>query len=263
MGMATQALSGTEMRRRLRSGEELPSWFTFPEVERVLRDGQRPRGCTVFFTGLSGAGKSTVAGILASSLRERGVEVTLLDGDDVRQHLSSELSFSKEHRDLNIRRAGFVAGEITRHGGVVICAWIAPDDEIRKQVRQMVEEHGRFVLVHVDTPRYVCEARDPKGLYRKARAGLRKDFTGVSDPYEEPVDAEVVVDTMVKPPEESAELVLEYLLELGVVPGETSADMVIPAMTPRSEPVTGQPALTPSAPSYSGSWPTSVGRVDP
>jgi sulfate adenylyltransferase len=217
----------------------------------------------VFFTGLSGAGKSTVAGILASSLRERGIQVTLLDGDDVWQHLSSELAFSKKHRDLGIRRIGFVAAEITRHGGVVICAPVAPDDETRKQVRQMVAEHGRFVLVHVATPRFVCAARDPKGLYRKARAGRLESLTGVSDFYQAPADAEVVVETMVKTPEESAELVLDYLLELGVVPAETAADVVIPAATPRPEPVSGQARPAPSAASHSGSWPTSFGIADP
>ncbi|MHC4814958.1 MAG: bifunctional sulfate adenylyltransferase/adenylylsulfate kinase [Planctomycetota bacterium] len=235
-GHVSEMLSGTELRRRLAADEELPSWFTLPEVEQVLRDHHRRRGCAVFLTGLSGAGKSTVAGILASRLRERGVEVTLLDGDDVRQHLSSELSFSREHRDLNIRRIGFVAAEITRHGGIVICAPIAPYDEVRKEVRRMVAEHGRFVLVHVDTPLYVCEARDPKGLYRKARAGVLPNFTGVSDPYEEPTDAEVVVETMVQLPEESAELLLEHLVEQGVVP--VGSPVVIPADPPRPEPTT-------------------------
>jgi sulfate adenylyltransferase len=227
--MAAQTLTAAEMRRRLSSGQDLPSWFTPPEVEKILRDHYRPGGCTVFFTGLPAAGKSTVAGILASTLRERGLEVTLLDGHDARRPLLSEPSF--------------VAAEITRHGGIVICASIAPRDETRKQVRRAVEEHGRFVLVHVATPGFVCEARDPKGLYKQARAGLLH-LTGVSAPYEEPVDADLVVDTMVKTPEESADLVLDYLLEMGVVSPQTTGDVVIPAAVPesgaRSRPITSR-----------------------
>src|SRR5918992_394678 len=160
-------------------------------------------GVTVFLTGLSGAGKSTIADALVASLQAEGRPVTVLDGDVVRTHLSSELSFSKEHRDLNIRRIGFVAGEVVKHGGTVVVAAIAPYEAAREEARKLVEEHGRFVLVHLATPLEVCEARDVKGLYAKARAGEIRGFTGVSDPYEPPARAEVVVDTSVTPLEES------------------------------------------------------------
>lgn len=191
-------LSGTDLRRRLQRGEEIPEWFTFPEVADELRRSHPPRirqGLTIFFTGLSGSGKSTLASGLRARLLERGRAVTLLDGDLVRQHLSSELGFSREHRDLNIRRIAFVASEVTRHGGVAVCAPIAPYDAARKDARRLIEEQGAFVLVHVSTPLDVCEARDRKGLYAKARAGLVKEFTGISDPYEPPADAELVIDT--------------------------------------------------------------------
>jgi sulfate adenylyltransferase len=160
-------------------------------------------GVTVFLTGLSGAGKSTIADALVAELEGEGRPVTVLDGDVVRTHLSSELDFSKEHRDLNIRRIGWVAGEVVRHGGTVVVAAIAPYEEAREQARKLVEEHGRFVLVHLSTPLEVCEQRDVKGLYAKARAGEIPVFTGVSDPYEPPVAPEVVVDTSVTPLEES------------------------------------------------------------
>jgi len=160
-------------------------------------------GVTVFLTGLSGAGKSTVADALVAQLHAEGRTVTVLDGDVVRTHLSSELTFSKEHRDLNIRRIGWVAGEIVRHGGTVVVAAIAPYDAAREEARELVEEHGRFVLVHLATPLEVCEQRDVKGLYAKARAGEIPVFTGVSDPYEEPSRAELTIDTSVTPLEES------------------------------------------------------------
>ncbi len=151
---------------------------------------------TVFFTGLSGAGKSTIANVLMIKLLEMGGRpVTLLDGDLVRKHLSSELGFSKEHRDINIRRIGYVASEITKNGGIAICAPIAPYDSTRKDVRAMIEPFGGFILVHLSTSVEVCEQRDRKGLYAKARAGILKEFTGISDPYEEPTDAEVTVNT--------------------------------------------------------------------
>jgi sulfate adenylyltransferase len=164
-------------------------------------------GVTVFLTGLSGAGKSTIADALVADLERDGVPVTVLDGDVVRTHLSSELSFSREHRDLNIRRIGFVAGEVVRHGGTVVVAAIAPYEEAREEARQLVEKHGRFLLVHVSTPLEVVEQRDVKGLYAKARAGEIPQFTGISDPYEVPGHAELTIDTSTTPVEESVRLI--------------------------------------------------------
>lgn len=214
-GSRVLSISGTEQRRRLNEGKELPAWFTPPAVAEELRRSYPPRshqGVTVFFTGLSGSGKSTIASALLVKLLEIGGRpVTLLDGDLVRKHLSSELGFSKEHRDLNIRRIGFVAAEITKNGGLAVCAPIAPYDATRREVRRMVEAGGGFVLVHVATPLEVCEARDRKGLYAKARAGVLKEFTGISDPYEEPTDADVVIDTTSITPEEAAQDVLLHL----------------------------------------------------
>jgi adenylyl-sulfate kinase len=160
-------------------------------------------GVTVFLTGFSGAGKSTIADALIAGLTVEGRAVTVLDGDVVRTHLSSELTFSREHRDLNIRRIGWVAGEIVKHGGTVVVAAIAPYEQAREEARALVEQHGRFVLVHLSTPLEVCEARDVKGLYAKARAGEIREFTGISDPYEPPLRAEVTIDTSVVPLEES------------------------------------------------------------
>jgi sulfate adenylyltransferase len=206
------------------AGSEVPAWLSFPEVVEELRRTHPPRhrqGFTVFFTGLSGAGKSTVAAVLLARFMEAGGRpVTLLDGDIVRKHLSSELGFSKEHRDINIRRIGFVAAEITKNGGIAICAPIAPYDSVRKQVRAMVEPVGGFVLVHVSTPLSVCESRDRKGLYAKARAGIIPQFTGVSDPYEEPLDAEVVLDTTDLTPEEAAQEIVLFLERRGYVAAE-------------------------------------------
>jgi sulfate adenylyltransferase len=214
-GAKVASLSGTELRRRLRAGQDLPSWFTYPEVVEQLRILNPPRarqGFTLFFTGLSGSGKSTIANVLVAKLMEQGSRpVTLLDGDLVRKHLSSELGFSKEHRDLNIRRIGYVASEITKNFGVAVCAPIAPYDNTRKAVRQMIEEYGGFVLVHVNTPIEVCEARDRKGLYAKARAGLVKQFTGIDDPYEAPKDADVVIDTSLTSADEAANKILVHL----------------------------------------------------
>lgn len=167
----------------------------------------RGPGVTVFLTGLSGAGKSTVADALVASLEAEGTPVTVLDGDVVRTHLSSELDFSKAHRDLNIRRIGWVAGEITKHGGTTVVAAIAPYEAAREEARAFVEAHGRFVLVHLATPLEVCEQRDVKGLYAKARAGEIREFTGISDPYEPPARAEVTVDTSVTPLAESVALI--------------------------------------------------------
>jgi adenylyl-sulfate kinase len=175
-----------------------------------MRDPRAP-GVTVFLTGLSGAGKSTVADALVAQLEADGRPVTVLDGDVVRTHLSSELSFSREHRDLNIRRIGWVAGEVVRHGGTVVVAAIAPYAAAREEARALVEKHGRFVLVHLSTPLEVCEQRDVKGLYAKARAGEIAGFTGVSDPYEPPVRAEVVIDTSVTSLEQSVSRIREAM----------------------------------------------------
>jgi sulfate adenylyltransferase len=173
---------------------------------------------TIFFTGLSGAGKSTIANVLMIKFLEMGGRpLTLLDGDLVRKHLSSELGFSKEHRDINIRRIGYVASEITKNGGIAICAPIAPYDPTRKDVRAMIEPFGGFILVHVSTPVEVCEQRDRKGLYAKARAGILKEFTGISDPYEEPTDAEVTVDTSELSPEEAGQEIILHLEREGFV----------------------------------------------
>ncbi len=164
-------------------------------------------GVTVFLTGLSGAGKSTIADALVAGLEAEGRPVTVLDGDVVRTHLSSELSFSREHRDLNIRRIGWVAGEVVRHGGTAVVAAIAPYEQAREEARELVERHGRFVLVHLSTPLEVCEQRDVKGLYARARAGEIPGFTGVDDPYEPPARAELVIDTSTTPLEESVRLI--------------------------------------------------------
>ncbi len=210
-----KTLSGTGLRDLLRSGLEIPEWFTFPEVTDELRGAYPPRhkqGVTIFFTGLSGAGKSTIARVLLSRFLEMGDRpVTLLDGDIVRRHLSSELGFSKEHRDVNVRRIGFVASEITKNRGIAICAPIAPYKLSRRQIRDMIEQYGGFIEVNVATPLEVCEQRDRKGIYAKARAGLIKGFTGVDDPYEIPENPEVRIDTTHMTPEESAQ---EVLLEL-------------------------------------------------
>jgi sulfate adenylyltransferase len=220
-GARALIISGTELRNRLAEGREIPAWFTFPEVARELRRSHPPRhrqGFTVFFTGLSGSGKSTIANVLLVKFLEMGGRpVTLLDGDIVRKHLSSELGFSKEHRDVNIRRIGFVASEITKNGGIALCAPIAPYDAVRKEVRAMVEAGGGFILVHVATPIEQCEGRDRKGLYAKARAGLIKEFTGISDPYEVPADAEVVIDTTNLTPEEAAQAIILHLEKEGYV----------------------------------------------
>ncbi len=192
-------ISGTELRRRLREGRDIPEWFSFPEVVRELRRTAPPRsqqGFTVFFTGLSGSGKSTIANALMIKLMEMGGRpVTLLDGDVVRKHLSSELGFSKDHRDINIRRIGYVASEITKNGGIALCAPIAPYAAARRDVRDMIEAFGAFVEVYVSTPLAECERRDRKGLYKLARAGKIKEFTGISDPYEIPINPELAMNT--------------------------------------------------------------------
>lgn len=214
-------ISGTELRQRLNEGRDIPSWFTYPEVVQELRRSYPPRhkqGVTIFFTGLSGSGKSTIANALITKFLEMGGRpVTLLDGDLVRKHLSSELGFSKEHRDINIRRIGYVASEITKNGGIAICAPIAPYEATRQAVRQMIEPFGGFILVHVATSLEVCEQRDRKGLYAKARAGIVKEFTGISDPYEAPPKAEVVIDTAKLSPEEAAQAIILHLEREGFI----------------------------------------------
>jgi sulfate adenylyltransferase len=214
-------ISGTELRHRLNEGRDIPNWFTYPEVVQELRRSYPPRhkqGVTIFFTGLSGSGKSTIANVLLTKFLEMGGRpVTILDGDLVRKHLSSELGFSKEHRDINIRRIGYVASEITKNGGIAICAPIAPYEAVRKQVREMIEPVGGFVLVHVATPLETCEQRDRKGLYAKARAGIVKEFTGISDPYEAPTKAEVVINTAELSPEEAAQEIILHLEQQGFI----------------------------------------------
>jgi sulfate adenylyltransferase len=214
-------ISGTELRRRLREGLDIPEWFSFPEVVAELRRTSPPRskqGFTVFFTGLSGSGKSTIANALMVKLMEMGGRpVTLLDGDVVRKHLSSELGFSKEHRDINIRRIGYVASEITKNGGIALCAPIAPYAATRAAVREMVEAHGAFVEVHVATPLEECEKRDRKGLYRLAREGRIKEFTGISDPYEAPEKPELRVETVSVTPDDCAQDVMLKLEHLGLI----------------------------------------------
>jgi len=214
-------ISGTELRQRLNEGREIPAWFTYPEVVSELRRSFPPRhkqGVTIFFTGLSGSGKSTIANVLMTKFLETGGRpVTMLDGDLVRKHLSSELGFSKEHRDINIRRIGYVASEITKNGGIAICAPIAPYDATRKHVRQMIEPYGGFILVHIATSVDVCEQRDRKGLYAKARAGILKEFTGISDPYEVPADAEVTINTGDLSPEEAAQEIILHLEREGFI----------------------------------------------
>jgi len=214
-------ISGTELRQRLNEGRDIPAWFTYPEVVSELRRSFPPRhkqGVTIFFTGLSGSGKSTIANVLLTKFLETGGRpVTLLDGDLVRKNLSSELGFSKEHRDINIRRIGYVASEITKNGGIAICAPIAPYDATRKHVRQLIEPYGGFILVHIATSVEVCEQRDRKGLYAKARAGILKEFTGISDPYEVPADAEVTINTGDLSAEEAAQEIILHLEREGFI----------------------------------------------
>ncbi len=214
-------ISGTELRRRLREGLEIPEWFSFPEVVNELRRRYPPRsqqGFTVFFTGFSGSGKSTIANALLVKLMEMGGRpVTLLDGDIVRKNLSSELGFSKEHRDLNIRRIGYVASEITKNGGIAICAPIAPYATTRRAVREDVESYGAFVEVHVATSIEECERRDRKGLYKLAREGKIKEFTGISDPYDVPESPELSLDTENVEVDHCAHQVLLKLEQMGLV----------------------------------------------
>jgi sulfate adenylyltransferase len=233
-------ISGTEFRRKLHAGENIPEWFSYPDILEELRRAYPPKhsqGFTVFFTGLSGAGKSTIANALIIRLMELDYRpTTLLDGDLVRQNLSSELNFSKEHRDINIKRIGFVASQITKIRAIAICAPIAPYSSVRRAVRSEVEQYGGFVEVHVSTSLFVCEARDTKGLYKKARSGLIKGFTGIDDPYEEPENAEVTIDTNLCSVEQAVDTVIQKLvmlgyLELAAVDNEVSEENTIHAET--------------------------------
>lgn len=214
------SISGTQVRDDyLAKGKPLPEWFTRRETAEILQQMYPPRhkqGVCIWFTGLSGSGKSTTAEVLTSLLLERGRQVTILDGDVVRTHLSKGLGFSREDRDTNILRIGFVASEITRHGGTVICAAISPYRAARNEVRKMVDE-DHFVEVFVDTPIDVCEQRDVKGLYARARRGQITGFTGVDDPYEAPVDPEITLDTVSFNPEENARKIVAFLEERGFI----------------------------------------------
>lgn len=225
-GMKVLSISGTQVREEyLGKGIPLPAWFTRPETAEILKQMYPPRhnqGFCIWFTGLSGSGKSTTAEIVTNLLLERGRQVTVLDGDVVRTHLSKGLGFSREDRDTNILRIGFVASEITRHGGCAICAAISPYRSARNEVRKMVGP-DRFIEIFVDTPIEVCEQRDTKGLYSRARIGQIKGFTGIDDPYEAPMDPEITLDTVSNTPEANALKILEYLEKVGFVMNEGSA----------------------------------------
>ena len=216
-------ISGTQLRRHLHEGSEIPAWFSFPEVVQILRERHplhAPRGFALFFTGLSGSGKSTIAQALIAQLLEHASRpVTVLDGDEVRKHLSRGLGFSREDRAANVTRIGYVASEIVRHGGIAVCAPIAPYADARAEARALVEAHGDFIEIHVDTALEVCEARDRKGLYALARAGKIKEFTGISDPYEVPAQPELRVDGAAAAPVALARQILALLRNRGLIEG--------------------------------------------
>nr|NIN01127.1 adenylyl-sulfate kinase [candidate division Zixibacteria bacterium] len=225
-GVQTASISGTQVREEyLNNGKELPTWFTRPEVAEILSESYPPRhrqGVCVWFTGLSGAGKSTIASVLTVMLQESGRHVTLLDGDVVRTNLSRGLGFSKEDRDTNIRRIGFVAAEVVRHGGVAVCAAVSPYRATRNDVRNMVGK-DHYVEVFVDTPLDVCEQRDAKGLYTRARRGEITGFTGIDDPYEAPRHPEIRLDTVKDMPEDNAKRIMEYLKDKGFIRSDEDA----------------------------------------
>jgi sulfate adenylyltransferase len=227
----TARISGTQVRESyLNNGRKLPEWFTRPEVADILAEAYPPRhrqGVCIWFTGLSGAGKSTTAEVLTVLLLEHGRQVTVLDGDVVRTHLSKGLGFSHEDRDTNIRRIGFVASEIVRHGGVVICAAVSPYRSTRNDVRNLVGS-DRFVEIFVDTPLEICESRDTKGMYSAARRGEIHGFTGVDDPYERPERPELVIQTVVASPEENARTILDLLVERGFVFEAAEGEPAVP-----------------------------------
>ena len=217
----TLNISGTELREKLTTGHDIPSWFSYPEVVKELRKSYPPidkQGFTIFFTGLSGSGKSTIAnGVLTKLLELGGRQVTLLDGDIVRTHLSSELGFSKEHRDINVKRIGFVASEITKNGGIAVCAPIAPFKNPRIENRKLIEQYGKYIQIYISTSLDECAKRDTKGLYAKALSGELKGFTGVNDPYEIPENPELTVDTENMTPEESVQKVMIFLEKEGLI----------------------------------------------
>jgi sulfate adenylyltransferase len=227
-GLVGEQFTDRDLKHHLGHGIDVPAWFSYADVITELQQVCQPRnkqGITLFFTGLSGSGKSTLAKIVYAKFIEAGGRpVSLLDGDIVRQHLSSELGFSKQHRDLNVRRIGFVASEITKNGGVAICAPIAPYTSTRRAVRDMIELHGAFIEIHVATPLEVCESRDRKGLYAKARKGLIPEFTGISDPYETPARAEIRIDTTDLSPMQAAQEIFLYLLREGYLDSEEECE---------------------------------------
>lgn len=230
------SISGTQVREDyLNNGRKLPEWFTRPEVAEILAETYPPRhrqGVCIWFTGLSGAGKSTTAEVLTVLLQENGRQVTVLDGDVVRTHLSKGLGFSKEDRDINIRRIGYVASEIVRHSGMVLCAAVSPYRATRNDVRNLVGK-DQFIEVFVDTPIGVCEQRDVKGMYAKARRGEIRGFTGIDDPYEAPLSAEIILDTTVHTPEANARVILNHLISKGLVrvPGSVVRSEINPVFT--------------------------------
>ena len=225
-GAKTANISGTQVREDyLAKGQLLPAWFTRPETAEILAEAYPPRhrqGLCIWLTGLSGSGKSTTAAVLSVLLLEAGRQVTELDGDVVRTHLSKGLGFSREDRDTNILRIGFVASEIARHGGTVMCAAVSPYRATRDAVRAMMDE-DQFIEVYVDTPLSVCEERDVKGMYAKARRGEIKEFTGISDPYEAPLNPEITLDTVGHTPEENARRIMRELAARGFVKWDESA----------------------------------------
>jgi sulfate adenylyltransferase len=218
---SSESFSNTRILNSLLKQEEIPEWVTFPEVLAALRQSypsRSKRGLTLFFTGLSGSGKSTLARIIYAKFIEEGKRpVTLLDGDVVRLNLSSELGFSKKDRNTNIRRIGYVASEITKNRGVAICAPIAPYKDIRREVRNKIEEYGSFIEIHVSTSLEECESRDRKGLYAKARKGIIPEFTGISDPYDVPEKPEIRVDTVDVSPMQAAQDIYLYLIREGYI----------------------------------------------
>lgn len=220
-GMTILSISGTELRNRLQNDHPIPEWLTFPSVKKELHiryPSKKNQGFTIFLTGLPSSGKSTLARALYGKILEWGVKTcTLLDGDVVRTHLSSELGFSRTDRDTNVMRIGYVASEITKHGGMAICAPIAPYEKTRVAIKEMIEVWGKCFIIHINTPLEVCEDRDPKGLYAKARAGILKQFTGVSDPYEEPPTPDLTIDTSKRTTEESLKKILTLLSKEGFI----------------------------------------------